>query len=238
MVELQEVGFRSAGGWALRDVSFRVSAGEVFGLAGPNGGGKSLLLAICAALAAPHAGTARIGGEDVRSSPAAVRRLVGYVPEVIGLHPRMTVREDLAFFAAAHGLSRQACREAAGDALERWGLGMAAGDAMRNVSRGILQRVSLARAWLHRPRVLLLDAPETGLDAEGREILRQEIRRHMEGGGSALVASHERAELAGWSHRIGFLAAGQLREVVDARPLRAAAPEEPAVAAVGGRESS
>jgi len=238
VVELKEVGFRSAGGWALRDVSLRVSAGEVFGLAGPNGGGKSLLLAICAALAAPHTGTVRIGDEDVRSSPAAVRRLIGYVPEIIGLHPRMTVREDLEFFAAAHGMSRQACRDSAGDALGRWGLGMAAGDAVGRVSRGILQRVGLARAWLHRPRVLLLDAPASGLDAEGREVLRQEIRRHVEGGGSALVASHERAELARWSHRIGFLVAGELREVVDARPLRAVAPEEPAVIAMGGRETS
>jgi ABC-2 type transport system ATP-binding protein len=238
VIELKEVGFRSAGGWALRDISLGVSAGEVFGLAGPNGGGKSLLLAICAALAAPHTGTVRIGAEDVRSSPAAVRRLIGYVPEVIGLHPRMTVREDLEFFAAAQGLSRQACRDTAAGALERWGLGMAASEAMGRVSRGILQRVGLARAWLHRPRVLLLDAPASGLDAEGREILRQEIRRHVEGGGSALVTSHERAELARWSHRIGFLVAGRLREVVESRDLRAVAPEEPAAVAMGGRELS
>ena len=238
MVELKDVGFRSAGGWALRDISLRVLAGEVFGLAGPNGGGKSLLLAICATLVAPHIGTVRIGDEDARSSPAAVRRLIGYVPEIIGLNARMTVREDLEFFAAAHGMARQACRDAAGDALERWGLRTAAGDAMGHVSRGILQRVGLARAWLHRPRLLLLDAPASGLDADARDVLRQEMRRHVEGGGSALVASHELPELARWSHRVGFLVAGQLRQVVESRQLRAVALEEPAVFAMGGRELS
>jgi ABC-2 type transport system ATP-binding protein len=226
VVELTQVGFHAAGRWALREISLRVPEGEVCGLAGPNGAGKSLLLAICATVAPVQMGTVRIGGEDARAHPAAVRRLIGHVPETIGMYPRMTVREDLEFFAGAHGLSRSAGRRAVEETLERWGLRTAAADRMGTASRGVLQRVALGRAWLHRPRLLLLDEPAAGLDAESCEVLWHEIRRHVEAGGSVLLASHRMPDLVRRSHRIGFLVGGELRRVVESGSLREAAENE------------
>jgi ABC-2 type transport system ATP-binding protein len=227
VVELTQVGFHAAGRWALREISLRVPEGEVCGLAGPNGAGKSLLLAICATVAPVQTGTVRIGGADARSHPDAVRRLIGHAPETIGMYPRMTVREDLEFFAAAHGLSRSAGRRAVDEMLERWGLHAAAADRMGTASRGVLQRVVLGRAWLHRPRVLLLDEPAAGLDAESCEVLWREIRRHVEAGGSVLMASHRMPDLVRRSHRIGLLVGGELRRVVESGSLREAAENGP-----------
>jgi ABC-type multidrug transport system ATPase subunit len=235
VVELTEVGFHAAGRWALREISLRVSEGEVCGLAGPNGAGKSLLLAICATVTPIQIGAVRIGGADARSHPAAVRRLIGHVPETIGMYPRMTVREDLEFFAAAHGLSRSAGRRAVEEMLERWGLRTVAADRMGIASRGILQRVALGRAWLHRPRVLLLDEPASGLDTESCEVLWNEIRRHVEAGGSVLLASHRMPELVRRSHRIGFLVGGELRRVVESCSLREAAQKDLGVEALAAR---
>ena len=215
VIELSQVGCRVGGRWALRDVSLSIPEGQAFGLTGPNGSGKSLLLAICATLVAGYTGTVRVFGEDARVRSSQVRRLVGYVPETIGIDPQMSVREDLEFFADAHGLNRQARRDAVASAMERWGLQPVAGETLGCVSRGFRQRVGLARAWLHRPRLLLLDEPTSGLDADACEAFRDELRRHMDTGGSALLVSQLR-ELAQWSHRIGLLVAGELRRVTDA----------------------
>ncbi len=225
VIEVAQVGFRVGGRWALQDVSLTVREGEVFGLAGPNGSGKSLLLAICATVLRPHTGMVRIAGQDIASSPSAVRRVIGYVPEEVGAYPDMTVREDLEFFARAHGMGGAARQPATADALERWGLRAGADVAVRQVSRGTLRRVALARAGLHHPRVLLLDGPESGLDSEGCEALERELRRHIDEGGSVLLASHRSVELARWSHRIGLLTSGLLLDVVESRSIRGAGVE-------------
>jgi len=217
MIELSQVSCRVGGRWVLQDVSLRVPEGEVFGLAGANGAGKSLLLAVCATLIRPAGGTVFIAGRDARAEARAVRRLIGYLPEEVGWNPQMTVREDLAFFAGAHGLARDAGRAAAGEALERWGLAPVAGAPVGDLGRGLRRRLGLARALLHGPRVLLLDDPAAGLDADAREILWRELRRHAAGGGSAIMASHRADELAAACSRVGVLAGGFLKDVREAR---------------------
>lgn len=212
MIELGQLGCRVRGRWVLREVSLEVGAGEVVGLTGPNGGGKSLLLAICATLVRPDAGSLRLAGVDARAAPAAARRLIGYVPDEVGCDPRMTVREDLQFFAAAHGLPARARRAAVEDALARWRLDGVAEARMSELSRGLARRVALARAWLHRPRILLLDEPAAGLDAESRATLDREVDLHAEAGGAALVATHDVERLARAGRRIGVLVAGELRD--------------------------
>jgi ABC-2 type transport system ATP-binding protein len=210
IIDLRRVGCRVAGRWALQEVSLQVPPGELFGLVGPNGGGKSLLLAICATLIRPDTGSVRIGGHDVGSHTSTVRRLIGYLAEEIGWYPHMTVREDLEFFARAHGMRRDALRRATADALGRWGLQPLADTRMRDLSRGFLRRVGLARAWLHRPQLLLLDEPASGLDAEARAALTYELLQHLRDGGSAMIASHHMGEFSRCSHRLGVLAAGRL----------------------------
>jgi ABC-2 type transport system ATP-binding protein len=229
VLDLTEIGVRVDGRWVLRDISLRILEGEVCGLAGPNGSGKSLFLAVCATIVPAQTGRVAVGGADARSQAASVRRLIGYVPEAIGVYPRMTVREDLEFFARAHGMSRRAARDAADEMLERWSLRSVATDRMESVSRGCLQRVALGRAWMHRPRLLLLDEPTIGLDGDARKVLWREIRRHAEAGGSVLLASHHLQELARRSHRIAYLDGGALHKVVETGSLRQSAEFELAV---------
>jgi ABC-2 type transport system ATP-binding protein len=225
MIHLDRAGCRIGSRWVVSDVTLAVPGGEIFGLVGPNGGGKSLLLAMCATLIRPEAGSLRVGGHDARSEPTRVRRLIGYAPEGIGWHPDLTVSQDLLFFASAHDLARGPRRDAVADALSRWGLRAVAGDPVGRLSRGFLRRLGLARAWVHQPRVLLLDEPVSGLDAESRDVLWTELRRHADGGGSALVASHEVLELARWSHRIGIVAAGRLGGVMESWRFRQMQPD-------------
>lgn len=221
MIELTDLGCRARGRWVFRGVSLRIAPGEVFGLTGPNGSGKSLLLGICATLVQPSAGSARVGDADVRTQRGAVRRIVGFVPEDVGWNPRMTVREDLDFFAAAHGLTRSARRVAVDDGLRRWGLAPSADEAMSRLTRGLTRRVALARAWLHRPRVVLLDDPSSGLDGEGQATLWRQLELHALGGGSALVVSYDARQLARVARCLGVLAGGALSEVADVRTLGA-----------------
>lgn len=191
MIDLVDVSCRAGDRWVLREATLRVEPGEAVALTGPNGGGKSLLLAVCATLARAASGTVRIAGHDARTSGSSVRRLVGYLSDEVGIDPVLTAREDLAFFAEAHGIRRALRAEAAGEGLRRWGLDRVADEPVARLSRGLRRRLGLARACLHRPRVLLLDDPTVGLDAEARVMLQGELRRHLDEGAAVLLASHD-----------------------------------------------
>jgi len=210
VIRLESVGCRIGGTWALQGASLHVRAGELVGLTGPNGGGKSLLLAICATLVRADAGEVVIAGHDARTRPRRVRGAIGHVPESVGFYPDMTLRQDLEFFAAAHGIARAAIPGVVDDVLRRLDLGGLPGLRMEWASRGLLRRMALARALLHRPPVLLLDDPGSGLDAEARGALWRELGRHVDGGGCALVASHDTAELARHAHRVTLLSRGRI----------------------------
>lgn len=214
MIEVAGVGCRIARGWALRDVSFVVPPGEVLAITGPNGGGKSLLLAVCATLVRPDVGAVKIATIDVATRRVEARRLIGYVPDEIGWAPRVTVGEDLELFAGAHGLNRTARRAAVADALARWRLQPVGGERVERLSRGVLRRMALARAWLHRPRVLLLDDPAAGLDADSQKILWTELAQHCEAGGSAVVVTHDVTRMS----RIAVVAEGRLLELSGSPP--------------------
>ncbi|HEV8436821.1 MAG TPA: ABC transporter ATP-binding protein [Methylomirabilota bacterium] len=211
MIELDRVGCRIGGRWALEDVTLRVEAGELVGLEGPNGGGKSLLLAVCATLVRPDAGRVVIAGQDARSRAAAVRAVVGYVGESVGFYPDMTVGEDLEFFGRASRLTRADAAAAARAILGRLGLLPAAGVRMAEASRGLLRKIALARALVHQPRVLLLDDPGSGVDADGCAALWRELRRHVEDGGAALVAGGD-GDLLRHARRIAVLREGRLHQ--------------------------
>jgi ABC-2 type transport system ATP-binding protein len=206
---LEGVGRRAGGRWALRDVSLALGPGTLCGVTGANGSGKSLLLALCATLVPPSAGAVSIAGIDARRRPALARRHLGYLPADVGCYPAATVREDLAFFASAHGLRRDATPDAVDAALARWHLVDVADVPTGALSRGVRRRLGLARAVLHGPDLLLLDEPTASMDAEARALVWRELRRHADAGGAALFASHDPAELAR-AHRTLGLAAGRL----------------------------
>jgi ABC-2 type transport system ATP-binding protein len=180
---------------ALSDVSFEVSKGEIFGLLGPNGGGKSSLFRILSTMMAPSEGRAVIAGCDVVKEPGKVRRMVGVVFQTQSLDKALTVAENLRAQGHLHGLSGATLRERMESAMERLGLADRRNDLVDTLSGGLRRRVEIAKALLHRPQVLLMDEASTGLDPAAR----RDLSRHVEAlrdkdGVTILLTSHILAE--------------------------------------------
>lgn len=180
---------------AVRDVTLEAREGAVTGLVGPNGSGKTTLLLMLASLLAPDAGTLRIGGADPVADPAVVRALVGWMPDALGAWPSLTARETLAMTGRLYGLDREQSAQGAARLLGEVGLGDLADTPARVFSRGQKQRLGLARALVHDPRVLLLDEPASGLDPQARVDLRNLLRRLAGEGRTILISSHILSEL-------------------------------------------
>ena len=173
---------------ALSRVSFRAAQGEILGILGPNGAGKSTLLAILATLLRPTSGRVRYGGvTDTQGT--ALRARIGVLGHDLFLYPELTARENLEFFAGLHAVPEPA--HAADEALERAGLGARADDPVSTFSRGMRQRVALERALIHRPRLLLLDEPFTGLDDASASALVARLRELRRAGAILVVATHD-----------------------------------------------
>jgi heme ABC exporter ATP-binding subunit CcmA len=187
---------------ALAGVDLEVGDGEVMLLTGPNGAGKTTLLRILATVLKPTAGTAEVAGHVLPDQANAARSRVGYAGHEALVYPGLTARENLELYAALHG----APERAVGEALDRVGLAIRAGTRVSELSRGMRQRLSLARATLHGPSVLLLDEPTTGLDEDGRGVLRSLLA----GDGAAVVATHEPEWFAGVAGRSVRLEAGRV----------------------------
>ncbi len=153
---------------ALDGVSFAVPSGTVFGLLGPNGAGKSTTVKILTTLSRADSGSATVAGVDVAARPAGVRRAIGYVPQKPCFDPTATGRENLALQGHIHGLSRRAIRNRSDELLERFGLADAANRLVKKWSGGMQRKLDVALGLIHRPQVLFLDEPTTGLDPEAR----------------------------------------------------------------------
>ena len=199
---------------ALREVSFMVSRGEVVCVMGPNGAGKSTLARILGGLLTPSTGRAVVEGADAAAAVPALRRKVSFVVgDERSFHFRVSGRGNLHYFAALHGLSAGTARRRAGEQLERVGLGAAADRRYGEYSRGMRQRLAIARGLLGDPEVLLLDEPTLGLDPRGardlRVFLRDEVVRGS--GRTAIVCSNDPAEVRALGDRVLFLEAGRLR---------------------------
>ncbi|MEO5825083.1 MAG: heme ABC exporter ATP-binding protein CcmA [Gemmatimonadales bacterium] len=192
---------------ALRGVTLAVGAGEVVMLLGPNGAGKSTLLRCLAGLARPTRGTVRIGGADLSRDPSA-RAAIGMLSHAAMVYDDLTPRENLRFAAALHQLADPDALIA--NALAAASLGDHADRPVRGFSRGMLQRLALARATLHAPAVLLLDEPFTGLDARATEALRSRIADERERGRVQLCVTHDPAELWDVATRVVVLVAGRV----------------------------
>lgn len=211
----------------LRDVTLTLDGGECVALLGANGSGKTTLLRLLAALARPTAGLLTVMGRDVVRDANAARRVVGYIGHQPMLYADLTVAENLAFYAAMYGVSDGMRRGHA--LLDRVGLSGQTGARGGTLSRGQAQRFSLARVLLHRPRVLLLDEPDTGLDAAARDLLRGLIAEHATAGGCALVATHMPEQVAGVTTRMVTLRGGRFALAGDL-------PSATSLSATGGRE--
>ncbi|MFN7995259.1 MAG: ABC transporter ATP-binding protein [Bryobacteraceae bacterium] len=160
---------------ALSNVSFEVKTGEIFGLLGPNGGGKSTLFRILSTMMVPTGGRAEVAGHDVSRDPAAVRRSIGVVFQTQSLDKALTVAENLRSQGHLHGLSGPKLRERMEQVMERLGLADRRNDVVETLSGGLKRRVEIAKGLLHRPVVLLMDEASTGLDPGARRELWQYV---------------------------------------------------------------
>ncbi|MFE5410093.1 ATP-binding cassette domain-containing protein [Microbacterium sp. NPDC056569] len=180
---------------AVRNITLRADAGRVTGLVGPNGSGKTTLLLMLASLLAPDAGSIRIDGVDPVTDPQAARALLGWMPDALGAWGSLTSRETLAVTARLYGMPKAAASVRAEALLAEVGLVDLGNAPARVLSRGQKQRLGLARALVHEPRVLLLDEPASGLDPQARIDLRLLLRRFAAEGRTVLVSSHILSEL-------------------------------------------
>ncbi len=203
---------------ALKGITFSVAAGSVHAFIGPNGAGKTTTLKVLAAVLKPHWGTARVFGHDVHAEAGPVRRRIGYMPDVCGLYRRMTLFESLDFFAAAHGVPSQRRDTLIGELLALTEMEAHARDPLIGLSRGMLQRASLACTLVHDPDLLLLDEPAGGLDPRARTELMGILRALSGMGKTIFISSHILGELAdlcdavtvidrGWTRYSGSMAA-------------------------------
>ena len=204
---------------ALDGVSFAVEPGQVFGFVGRNGAGKTTTMRIVLGVLAADAGSVRWQGRPV---DAGVRRRIGYMPEERGLYPKMRVRDQLSYLAELHGASRRDARDATDHWVERLGLSDRARDRVETLSLGNQQRVQLAAALVHRPDVLVLDEPFSGLDPVGVDVLAEALEERVSQDGVPVVFSSHQLELVErLCDSVGIIAAGRMEAVGRVADLRA-----------------
>ncbi|RCW38529.1 ABC-2 type transport system ATP-binding protein [Halopolyspora algeriensis] len=195
---------------AVDNLSFEVHPGEVFGLLGPNGAGKTTTVGILTTRVTLTAGTARIGGVSVGSDPVAARRKVAVVPQQVNLDRSLNARQNLIFHAAYHGVPRTERRRLADELLDRMGLTDKAKARIDDLSGGQAQRLMIARALIHRPEVLFLDEPSTGLDPQARLFVHDRVSGLRSEGVTVVLTTHDMDEAEKLSDRVGIVDHGRM----------------------------
>src|SRR5215471_10600532 len=210
MINIQHVYKHYRSVHALEDFTLEVPQGAIFGLIGPNGAGKTTLLRILGALIPPTSGKVWFGDEEVTKSPTHIQRKVGYMPDFFGVYADLTSEEYLEFYAGIHGISQRRSPRIVSDLLELVDLASKRDALVETLSRGMQQRLCLARALIHDPDVLLLDEPASGLDPRARVEFRELLRTLQGMGKTIVISSHILLELAEMCSDIAIIRAGQL----------------------------
>jgi len=195
---------------ALSGLHLNLEEGECFGYIGPNGAGKTTTIRILSTLLQPTWGEAKVCGYTVGYESRLIRPLIGYVPDFFGAYEDMLVQEYLEFFAAAYGIHGDRRRRVVGDVLELTDLAYKRDDYVDSLSRGMKQRLSVARVLLHDPKVLFLDEPASGLDPRARIEMRELLKELHRMGKTIVISSHILHELAELCTTIGILERGEL----------------------------
>jgi ABC-2 type transport system ATP-binding protein len=210
VIDVRNLTFDYPGHRALEDVSFRLPAGSVTALVGPNGAGKTTLLRCLAALEEPLSGTVSINGIATHEKPREVHRQLGYLSDFFGLHEELTVRQCLLHAAALQAIPESREEAEASRAAERLGIASKLDDRVSTLSRGQRQRLAIAQAIVHEPKVLLLDEPAAGLDPEARHALADLFLSLRDAGMTLLVSSHILAELEEYSSAMLAIREGRI----------------------------
>ena len=218
-VEVRGLTKRYGDLFAVHELDLSVQRGAIFGLIGPNGAGKSTTFLVLASLLTPTSGSISVAGFDTGSHPREVRARVGYMPDVMGVYDNLRVDEYLQFFAAAYRIPRSSWPSLVDGLLELVDLEVKRTAHVDSLSRGMKQRLSLARALVHDPDVLVLDEPASGLDPRARVELRDLLRALRDMGKTVIISSHILAELEEVCTEVAIMEAGRLLAVGTPRSI-------------------
>jgi ABC-2 type transport system ATP-binding protein len=210
MIETRDLTKKYGELYAIKSIDLNLSRGDLFGFIGPNGAGKTTMMRILATLLNPTWGEAYVGGYSIYVKPKEIRRMVGYMPDFFGVYDDMKVIEYLEFFAAAYRIRGPKRRQVCEEVLELVELGYKREALVTSLSRGMTQRLGLARVLLHDPQVLLLDEPASGLDPRARIEIRTLLKRLGTMGKTIMVSSHILPELADVCNKVGIIERGEL----------------------------
>jgi len=186
--------YKGSSGQALSGLDISVNYGEIFGLLGPNGAGKTTAISIMCALLRPTSGSVTICGVDVLKQPNRIRRLIGLVPQDIALYSNLTLRENLRYFGRICGLKGQELKDRIAECIEMVGLEKKADQCIFTFSGGMKRRANLAAGILHEPRILFLDEPTVGIDAQSRNMILEKLFLLKENGTTMIYTTHYMGE--------------------------------------------
>lgn len=209
-ISIQHISKHYGSVQALSDFSLDIPCGTTYGLIGPNGAGKTTLMRILAAVIVSNSGQVWFGKDEVGQKPMHIQRKIGYLPDKFGMYPDLTCTEYLQFYAGIHGISRHKWTGIINDLLELVDLATKRDELVETLSRGMKQRLGLARTLVHDPEVLILDEPASGLDPRARVELRELVRTLQSIGKTVIISSHILFELAEICTHIAILQEGQL----------------------------
>jgi len=210
MIETINLTKRYAELIALDSLNLSIEAGDCFGFIGPNGAGKSTTIKILATLLKPSSGQAMVDGLTVGYQNRLIRPIIGYVPDFMGAYEDMVVTEYLEFFAACYNINGRERKKVVGDVLDLTDLNYKATAEVNTLSRGMQQRLSIARVLLHDPKVLLMDEPASGLDPRARIEIRELLKELKRMGKTIIISSHILPELADFCNTVGIIERGKL----------------------------
>ena len=210
MIECRELTKMYGDLYALNRLNLQLEPGDVYGFIGPNGAGKTTTMRILATLLNPTFGEASVCGYSIYNKPREIRRAIGYMPDFFGVYDDMKVTEYLEFFAAAYRIRGPGRAKKVDEVLELVDLGYKREALVTSLSRGMTQRLGLARVLLHEPEVLLLDEPASGLDPRARIEMRKLLKRLRSMKKTIMVSSHILPELADICNKIGIIERGKL----------------------------
>ncbi|MGD8191191.1 ATP-binding cassette domain-containing protein [Brevibacillus ginsengisoli] len=210
MIQTENLSKRYGKLHALTDLSLKIEQGKVFGFIGPNGAGKSTTMMILSTLLAPSSGKAYVAGYDVEKDPKAVRQSLGYMPDFFGVYDNLKATEYLDFYAGAYNIPESKRTSLIADLLELVNLSNKADAYVDSLSRGMKQRLGLARCLVHSPDVLILDEPASGLDPRARIEMREILKQLRSMGKTILISSHILPELSELCDEIGVIEKGRL----------------------------
>ncbi|ATF15584.1 ABC transporter ATP-binding protein [Brevibacillus sp. HB1.1] len=210
MIQIQNLRKRYGKMEALKGLSLEIDKGTVFGFVGPNGAGKSTTMSILATLLEPTSGKAYVGGYEVTKHPKEVRKLIGYMPDFFGVYDNLTAEEYLDFYGANYDIPATERKQIIPQLLELVNLTHKRDAYVDSLSRGMKQRLGLARSLVHNPEVLILDEPASGLDPRARIELREILKELRDMGKTIIISSHILPELAEMCDVIGIVEEGNL----------------------------